>query len=71
MNIKVTMCRILRNRKEELGLTYKDLEKCSELAPNQLSRIFVHDGEGISLDNIEMVAYEMGVSFELHEVIEN
>ena len=68
MNIKTVMCKILNNKKSELKCTYTDLEESTGLSRSQLSYIFCHEGKGVSLDNIEILAEALGVEFAVEEI---
>lgn len=68
MNIKTVMCKILNNKKKELKVTYTELEEDTGLSRSQLSYIFCHEGKGVSLDNIEILAESLGVEFAIEEI---
>lgn len=68
MNIKTVMCKILANKRKELKITYTTLEEDTGLSRSQLSYIFCHEGKGVSLDNIEILAESLGVEFAIEEI---
>ncbi len=68
MNIKEVMCKILLEKKKSMKLSYEDLMEMSGLSRSQLSYIFCHDGQGVSLDNLEMLGDVLGIEFAVEEV---
>lgn len=68
MHIKRTICGILTSRKKEMGVTYEQLIANTGLSRNQLSWVFNHEGRGVSLSKIELLAEELEVELEIHEI---
>lgn len=65
MSIKSQMCNILIDYKRDEKLTYKQLQKKTDIGLTQLSYILKHNGEGVHINIIEDALNTLGFNLDL------